>query len=118
MLSNQSLRAARPTRSTRNSLYSVGSILIACAAVVALSQSGTVYAASSGNCGAIAEVHRAIEADFYACLLKGLNGGSDIASVKDQCALEFIAVVELDQIAEDDVALRAGIESDSFWVEY
>ena len=119
MLFNQSLRAARATRSPRYSLYFVGPILCACAGVIALSQSSTVYAALSSNCGAIAEVRRSIEADFYACVLKGLTHGSEVASVEDQCALEYIAALDLDQIAdEDDVTLRTEIENDSFWVEY
>ncbi len=111
------LSKSRATSSSSNLFRLVAPVLLACAAALASAQSGNV-AARSSECTASTEMHRAIEADFYACLLRGLTQGSHHATVEDECASKYIAALETDQNAAADPPLDAEFRNDSWWVEY
>ena len=101
------------------SRHLLGSILLVSASALLSAHATSAFASPCDQRSVTAETDRAIEADFYACVLNGLAkiaASESVESVEDGCGFKLYAAIDADHAADDnDSSERA--EVDDWWSE-
>lgn len=89
------------------------SVSILCSA-----QPNPAFAAACSDRASVAQQYSAIEADFYACVVGGLTGGSAIEPVEDDCAIKYRVATSVHEIANGDSTQAPQLNDHPWWIEY
>ena len=121
MSSRQSSHQTCAALASSKSRRLLGSILVVSASALLSAHPTWAFASPCDQRSVTAETDRAIEADFYACVLNGLAkiaASESVESVEDGCAFKLYAAIDTDHAADDNDSSERAEVDDDWWSEF